>query len=542
MEAGVWSNADASRPGNAVNRNASSGVGTVAAVLVPACFAMLLSPPYGWLWLHPFVFVLPLWVFFRGEVTGRRAFLLGWAGGFVIYLVLFPWLPRTVENFSHLPLVFGVLGYVVYAAISALFFGVFAWSVPPLRRASGPAWPIATAAWFTACEFLNPQVIPFYQAVPWYEVSSLFLVVSLLGMPAGTFLVILANAVVLQGVELLRARERRALTTFAAFGLNSGVLIAALAFAFAVSSQRLAVVARAEADAGSIRVAIVQTNLYGEPRRELIARGGAAAVARDWIELSQPALESHGPIDVFVWAESALSDVPSAAGNAAVLAYARATRAEIWTGAGYSGRLRDGPRRPFNAAFRIDAEGRVHPRYDKIALIPLGEYVPMTEAIPALGRIPGLGRYLPGQRVVVHAAAAPFAFLICYEAIVPARIRASLDAGAHLLVNLTFDGWFGDTAAPHQHLMLAAAQAAQFGVPMVRSAGTGISAFIDAGGVIRARAGLFVREVLVGDVALVHVPSAYSVHGDVFAWGCALLCAGLFARAYATRGALRDGF
>ncbi len=514
-----------------LSRSWSNAALIVAAVLVPASLAMFISPAYGWIWLHPFVFVLPLWVFSH-HVTGRRAFLLGWAGGFVIYLVLFPWLPRTVVNFSHLPLSVGVLGYLLYAGISGLFFGVFAWGFRPLRRASGPAWPIATAAWFTACEFLNPQVSPFYQAVAWYEVSSLFLVVSLLGMPAGTFLVILANAVVLQGLEFVRARKRRA---FSALALNVCALIAALVGALAVSSQRMAAVARAEAGADSIRVAIVQNDLYGEPRRELLERGGAAAIARDLLDLSQQALDGHAPIDVFVWAESALSAVPSAAGNAAVLAFARVNDAEIWTGAGYSGRHRDEQRRPFNSAFRIDTTGRIHPRYDKIALIPLGEYVPWSDSLPVLGRVRGLGRYLPGEDVVVHRAQAPFAFLICYEAIVPSRIRASQDAGASLLVNITFDGWFGDSAAPHQHLMLAAAQAAQFGVPMVRSAGSGISAFIDARGVIRERAGLFTREVLVGDVALVDLPSAYSAHGDWFAWSCALVCAALFGRARVMR-------
>jgi apolipoprotein N-acyltransferase len=116
-------------------------------------------------------------------------------------------------------------------------------------------------------------------------------------------------------------------------------------------------------------------------------------------------------------------------------------------------------------------------------------------------------------------------------------VRDGVRDGLNLLVNLTFDGWFGDTAEPHQHLMLALVQSAQHGVPLVRSTGTGISAIADARGVVTARGGVMQREVVVGDVRPVRVPSPYTALGDWFAWACAAISALLLVSAARGRSA-----
>ena len=114
-------------------------------------------------------------------------------------------------------------------------------------------------------------------------------------------------------------------------------------------------------------------------------------------------------------------------------------------------------------------------------------------------------------------------------------MRAPVAHGANLLVNLTYDGWFGDTAEPAQHLMLVAAQAAQLGVPFVRSTTTGISASIDARGRIRARTQLFEHTVLVDDVAPLRAPGLYAAWSDWFAWSCVAVSLALLARSFTRR-------
>ena len=178
-----------------------------------------------------------------------------------------------------------------------------------------------------------------------------------------------------------------------------------------------------------------------------------------------------------------------------------------------------GQRRPYNSAYRVDASGTVYQRYDKNVLIPFGEYMPGTDLFPSLGRIRGLGRYLPGEGYWTYdSPAARFAFLICYEAILPQMVNRAHELELDLLVNVTYDGWFGPTAAPHQHLLLARAQAAAAGVTVLRATSTGMSAIIDATGQVTEQTELFERATIVSEVAKVRVPSVQSSVGEWSGW------------------------
>src|SRR5690606_26757747 len=110
-----------------------------------------------------------------------------------------------------------------------------------------------------------------------------------------------------------------------------------------------------------------------------------------------------------------------------------------------------------------------------------------------------------------------FCFLICYEAIRHAYVRTGVQREVDLLVNITYDAWFGDTNCPAQHLMLSAIQAAQYGVPLVRAATTGISAITDTRGILTAQTEVFTPAVLVGEVKRVRLPTFYGAVGDWFA-------------------------
>ena len=202
----------------------------------------------------------------------------------------------------------------------------------------------------------------------------------------------------------------------------------------------------------------------------------------------------------------------------------------MWTG----GHAWDDDRR-FNAAFRAHGAGVVDPPYRKNILIPFGEYLPFADASPWLQKVWRKDRNWAGvEQPVFTSPAGNFTFLICYEAIKSAYVRkvaTRAAAAVDLLVNLTDDGWFGDTSCPHLHLAAAALQSAQLGVPMARVSSTGISAFVDARGVVTARTGLFQPAVLVQDVPRFTAPSLYGAWGDWFAWLCVLTSAALLAAA-----------
>jgi apolipoprotein N-acyltransferase len=308
-----------------------------------------------------------------------------------------------------------------------------------------------------------------------------------------------------------------------------------LIFAMAVSALRLDRIDALEASADSLRVALVQPNHDVSRRREM-RRQEPEAFANDLVAMSRAAMREHPGIEVFVWPEGALTREPGAERNRSVLAFAREAGVEVWTGANFRPAASEGRRRSYNSAFRIDRNGQVDVRYDKNILVPFGETMPLAERFPALRGIRGPGDFARGDSLPIYdGASARFAFLICYEAIQAAYVRRAVLQAPDLLVNLTFDAWYGDTSEPHTHLMLAAIQAAQYGLPLLRSTTTGISAIVDTRGLIRSKTGVFTREVLVADVLKVRHPTFYARVGDWLPWSCSALALGLLLRGRHTR-------
>jgi len=157
--------------------------------------------------------------------------------------------------------------------------------------------------------------------------------------------------------------------------------------------------------------------------------------------------------------------------------------------------------------------------------VPFGEYVPFERALFFVDRIvEAIGRVAPGLvPTVFHLPAADFGVLICYEGVFPALTRRFVDGGADFLVNITNDAWYGRTSAPYQHLAQVTFRAVENRVPLVRSANTGISAFIDPDGRIRWQGPLYETAWHVDEVSWPGVRTFYTRFGDVFAWACALV-------------------
>ncbi|PYN17991.1 MAG: apolipoprotein N-acyltransferase [Candidatus Rokuibacteriota bacterium] len=177
------------------------------------------------------------------------------------------------------------------------------------------------------------------------------------------------------------------------------------------------------------------------------------------------------------------------------------------------------PPRLSNAAFVVTERGIVG-RYDKIHLVPFGEYVPLSGVI---GFVRGWAEFIaelePGTRAVVFTGPpAPFGVVICYEGIFPDLFREFVNNGARVMVNMTNDGWFGRTSGPEQHLTMYPFRAVEHRIAVVRAANTGVSAFIAPSGQIVRHLGLFQRGVLVDRVPLRHGRTLFTRLGDWVAW------------------------
>jgi apolipoprotein N-acyltransferase len=182
-----------------------------------------------------------------------------------------------------------------------------------------------------------------------------------------------------------------------------------------------------------------------------------------------------------------------------------------------------GIKRYYNSAFLVDGT-ELRYRYDKIHLVPFGEYMPLAWLLPLGHGIATEGEdYSPGEEMTVmhleeHTA---LGVLICYESIFPEIARTAIGKGASVLLNITNDGWFGDTAAPYQHLAMARMRSLENRVWLVRSANTGVSAVFDPTGRMVSRIPLNQE-----GICTVRVPSSstagsfYTRFGDLFAWCC----------------------
>ncbi len=176
----------------------------------------------------------------------------------------------------------------------------------------------------------------------------------------------------------------------------------------------------------------------------------------------------------------------------------------------------------FNSAFLFSPDSRPLGRYDKIHLVPYGEYVPLRRFFPFINKIvEGIGDFSPGKYpTVLKFPKGNFGVLICYEIIFPSLVRRFVNNGAQFLVNITNDAWFGKTSAPYQHLSMATIRAVETRRWILRCANTGISAFIDPLGRIVQKSGLFTEEILNGKIHLLKIDTFYSRFGDIFAWIC----------------------
>jgi apolipoprotein N-acyltransferase len=175
--------------------------------------------------------------------------------------------------------------------------------------------------------------------------------------------------------------------------------------------------------------------------------------------------------------------------------------------------------RAYNSIYVIGHDGSVLSVYDKLHLVPFGEYLPYQDWMEKLGfeQLTRMqGGFIPGtRRRALEIPGAPRALpLICYEAIFPGDI-VSVDDRPGWIVNLTNDGWFGISTGPHQHLQQARLRAIEQGLPVVRAANTGISAVIDPMGRVVARLGLGVEGVLDASLPSAISPTIYARSGDL---------------------------
>jgi apolipoprotein N-acyltransferase len=187
---------------------------------------------------------------------------------------------------------------------------------------------------------------------------------------------------------------------------------------------------------------------------------------------------------------------------------------------------KDGQTIHYNSAYLVSETGDTQNRYDKIHLVPFGEFVPFRELLFFVEKmVEMIGDFGRGKEATLFDVAGYKAGVsICYELIFPDLIRQAVKNGANFLINITNDAWFGKSAASYQHMSMGALRAVENRVPIVRAANTGISGTIDANGALRDETDLFVEAAKITKITpRQRGLTFYTAYGDVFSWICLVL-------------------
>jgi apolipoprotein N-acyltransferase len=463
-------------------------LGRYAATLAAAAFLLALAFPRTDWALTPWLAVTPLLVVAL-LTPPRTAFAWGLLYGGVFFLVLLRWLNFTFRVYSNIPGPLVFLPTALLAAYCAFWIAAVAWAVSRMAARWSVAWALGLAPFcWIAGEWLRGHL---FGGFPWGTIAysqhlqlPVIQIAELAGVHGVSFLIVAVNAA-LAGCLVLTWRRAVAGATIAA-----ALVGATLLFGW----TRLAETPPSSATA---RVTLMQPSieqpLKWEPRhtRETLAiyfaltrqAAGEQSQLVVWPETAAPTILRQDPeLVASLTAASAELGAPLLIGSI--------------DAAGNPPRFR-------NTAFLLTDRGIVG-RYDKIHLVPFGEFIPLSGVI---GFVRGWAEFIselePGTRTVVfQGPPAPYGVVICYEGIFPDLFRSFVRDGARLMVNMTNDAWFGRTSGPEQHLGMYAFRAVEHRVPVVRAANTGVSAFIAPTGQIVRRLNLFERGLLTETVPL----------------------------------------
>lgn len=481
---------------------------------------------WGGVWPAGWICLAPLLVAAARARRGWDAAACGFVSGGIAFGIILWWIDPFLIRWARLSAPEASAVFILLVFYLALYPAIFAWCVRrwTARWGSTATLILAPAAW-TALEMARGRLLTGF---PWcllgysqHATLPAIQIADLMGVHGVSFMLACASA--LAASVPLRASRGAQLAL-------AGLVIACLGYGV----WRLDSLPRVEAD---LPVALIQANVAQEDKWEPQERDRIEAAH---FEMTRRAAE--GGASLIVWSESSvpisITAHPDYAGRLEALA--RETGADIVVGSvAYEARGKDPI--PFNSAFLVRADRGIVGRYDKLHLVPFGEYVPLKRFLFFLEPlVEEASDFHPGARVTVLAGRGPvLGILICYEAIFPDLARRLVASGASLLITITNDSWYGDTAMPRQHLAQAVLRAVEERRFLLRCAGTGISAIIEPSGRVAARTELDRRTILQGKVAALEGSTLYAAAGDWFAAACVIVTALAFMLAGRTRAKSR---
>ncbi len=485
--------------------------------LAPLLIALLRTHPAGALQVDARV-RLALATPFEGFLLAYACGIL-WCGG-TCY-----WVFDTMHRYGGLPVPMAALVLILFCLYIGLYHGLFGLLLAVIARGSERRALVAAPFVWVAVELARTRVTAFPWELLGYAQTDNFVltrIATLTGVYGLSWEIVLVNSAF--AAAFVVAKERRKL-----------LLVSALAASVVLQAGQWVAPPRAASDRSAL---LVQQNIpieadwtrdyFDQTLREFLSMSVKGASGVDARAGGAPASK----VDVIVWPESpAPFYANDPAFRSVVGEMARQTRTWVVSGSigidPMGGRNAQKPK-VSNSAVLVSPAGEFAGRYDKVHLVPFGEYLPFPNLFAFAGGLTKeVGEFTHGSsRAPLDAGSARLGIFICYESVFPDEVRQFAQQGAQVLVNISNDGWYGDSGAWKQHLQQTRMRAIENHRWLLSATNTGLTASIDPWGRVVAQVPRKQRTALVAPYALVSGTTFYTRHGDWFAFLCAIISLG----------------
>lgn len=466
-----------------------------------------------------FVAFLPLLIAIPRARSGWKAFFLGWLSQTVAWLIMVPWVVRVMSHYGGLPYIVGVLLFVAMALILGLYGGLFTFIVHRLKPKALSAWLLVPLVW-AAIEYLRTY---FLTGFPWNLIATAIIDSTPLiqiDRFAGPYfvgaLIVFPSAV---AAWLITAKPAGMQATFA-IGVTAIVMFVWWGTGLVASK----LIVRPTGTPPRV-AALLQPNISQEMRWDA---DNLLLIFKRMMEMTDRAIA--GGASVVIWPESTvpLSYSSTDFYREAIESTSQKHGVDIILG---SVAEDSGDRtRLWNAAFLVSG-GRTIGHYDKIKLVPFGEYVPLRKVLFFAEKlVRAVGEFEFGTNDTPLRGEFAYGPAICYEVVFPQIPRKQVKNGADVLVTITNDAWYDGTSAPRQHLDQARLRAIETDRYVLRAATTGISAVIDPSGRIIEELPMGREGIILASFQPRRGTTPYVRFGDWFAWLAVAAVVGMLAK------------
>ena len=488
-----------------------------------------------------------------------QAFWIGWLSGTIAFTGMMAWVVTAMTTYGKVPLVISYGIMLLLTAYLGLYVGIYSAGAVWFRTLIPRYGLFAVPCLWVSLELLRTYLL---SGLPWgllgysqYRQIEVIQIADHMGVYGVSFLIVLVNVALAEFLSWLMPLCRGFRPAKLPWELVAmAALLVTLSWEYgvrAVSGAPFSDIPRSSITAGVVQPNVDQAVKWDTAyREETLAR------------FDRLTGQLGSATDLVIWPEAATPFVfeREPGYQLQLIALANRAQAPILFG---SPALRFYPdRRPYllNSAYLLSPDGQLLGRYDKHHLVPFGEYIPLKSSLLMFldKLVEGIGDFEagPGPTILTwtpkpRAAATgmtettsrpvKFGVAICYEVIFPNLVRQFAANGAEFLVTVTNDAWFGPSSAPAQHFAMVVFRSVENHLAFARAANTGISGFIDPFGRIVEATPIFTEQALQATMQIWRPHTFYSRHGDVFAYGCAIICALLCLFGYfRTRGSEPD--